>query len=152
MTKVNDDMEVYAPAADVNCDEEIKKYRTLRHQAEKEDDNAPYLSMADFIVPNDSVISKYMEMFDVGIVGAEDLSKEYKDGRRLKVSCTKRRKIFWLRNFPKSCTRWCILIHVYADMRMIRNMNCPTMSRSKLANTALVRLQATHSSRNIRRS
>lgn len=74
----DDDIEVYAPEADVNRDEVLATYRTLRQQAEKEDDEAPYLAMADFIAPKDSGIPDYLGMFAVGIFGAEDLIKEYK--------------------------------------------------------------------------
>lgn len=38
----------------------------------KEDDDAPYLFMADFIAAKDSVIPNYLEMFAVGIFCAKD--------------------------------------------------------------------------------
>lgn len=75
----DDDIEVYAPGADEGRDEVLETYRTLRQQAEKEDDEAPYLAMADFIAPKDSGIKDYIGMFAVGIFGAEELIKKYKD-------------------------------------------------------------------------
>ena len=75
----HDDIEVYAPEDDDVRDHPIEVYRTLRQQAEKEDDDAPYLAMSDFIAPKESKIKDYIGMFAVGIFGAEDLIKKYKE-------------------------------------------------------------------------
>lgn len=74
----SDDIEVYAPEHDDARGEPIEVYRTLRQQAEKEDDDAPYLAMADFIAPKESGLKDYIGMFAVGIFGAEDLIAKYK--------------------------------------------------------------------------
>eukprot|EP00178_Gracilaria_changii_P009173 TRINITY_DN26_c1_g1_i1.p1 TRINITY_DN26_c1_g1~~TRINITY_DN26_c1_g1_i1.p1 ORF type:complete len:1274 (-),score=278.80 TRINITY_DN26_c1_g1_i1:4061-7882(-) len=74
----HDDIEVYAPEDDDIRAEAIETYRTLRQQAEKEDDEAPYLAMADFIAPKESGLKDYIGMFAVGIFGAEDLIAQYK--------------------------------------------------------------------------
>ncbi len=73
-----DDIEVYAPEDEDVRDNPIGIYRTLRQQAEKEDDDAPYFAMADFIAPKETGLKDYIGMFAVGIFGAEDLIKEYK--------------------------------------------------------------------------
>lgn len=74
-----DDIEVYAPEDDGSRNEAIEVYRTLRQQAEKDDDDAPYLAMADFIAPKDSGIKDYIGMFAVGIFGADKVIAEYKE-------------------------------------------------------------------------
>lgn len=73
-----DDIEVYSPEDDDKREVPIEVYRTLRQQAEKEDDDAPYLAMADFIAPKESGVKDYIGMFAVGIFGAEDLIAKYK--------------------------------------------------------------------------
>lgn len=74
----DDDIEVYAPEDDEKRNEPIEVYRTLRQQAEKEDDDAPYLAMSDFIAPKESGLKDYVGMFAVGIFGAEELIRGYK--------------------------------------------------------------------------
>lgn len=74
-----DDIEIYAPEDDEARANPIEVYRTLRQQAEKEDDDAPYLAMADFIAPKESGVKDYIGMFAVGIFGAEDLIAQYKE-------------------------------------------------------------------------
>lgn len=74
----DDDIEVYSPEDDDGRNDALEVYRTLRQQAEKEDDDAPYLAMADFIAPKDSGIKDYIGMFAVGIFGVEDMIAEYK--------------------------------------------------------------------------
>lgn len=74
----DDDIEVYAPEDDDARSEPIASYRTLRQQAEKEDDEAPYLAMGDFIAPKESSVKDYIGMFAVGIFGAEELIAQYK--------------------------------------------------------------------------
>lgn len=75
----DDDIEVYAPSDDNKRDTALEVYRTLRQQAEKEDDDAPYLAMSDFIAPKDSGVKDYIGMFAVGIFGAEKLIQNYKE-------------------------------------------------------------------------
>lgn len=75
----HDDIEIYAPDDDESRSKPIAVYRTLRQQAEKEDDDAPYLAMADFIAPKESGVKDYIGMFAVGIFGAEELIAEYKE-------------------------------------------------------------------------
>lgn len=75
----DDDIEIYAPEDDDKRDAALETYRTLRQQAEKEDDDAPYLAMSDFIAPKDTGIKDYLGMFAVGIFGAEDLIAKYKE-------------------------------------------------------------------------
>lgn len=74
----DDDIEVYAADDDDVRDNPIEFYHTLRQQAEKEDDEAPYLAMADFIAPKESGVKDYIGMFAVGIFGAEELKAQYK--------------------------------------------------------------------------
>lgn len=74
----DDDIEIYSPNEDDSRSEPIAIYRTLRQQAEKEDDEAPYLAMADFIAPKESGVKDYIGMFAVGIFGAEELIAQYK--------------------------------------------------------------------------
>lgn len=74
-----DDVEIYAPEADDAREEPIHKFHMLRQQAEKEDDDAPYFAMSDFIAPKASGLKDYLGMFAAGIFGAEDLIKEYKE-------------------------------------------------------------------------
>lgn len=75
----HDDIEIYAPDDDESRSTPIAVYRTLRQQAEKEDDDAPYLAMADFIAPKESGAKDYIGMFAVGIFGAEELIAGYKE-------------------------------------------------------------------------
>ena len=74
----DDDIELYAPEADSDRKEPIAVYRTLRQQSEKEDDEARYLAMADFIAPKESGMKDYIGMFAVGIFGAEELIAQYR--------------------------------------------------------------------------
>lgn len=74
----DDDIEVYSPDDDDHRVNPIAVYRTLRQQAEKEDDEAPYLAMADFIAPKKSGVKDYIGMFAVGIFGTEELIAQYK--------------------------------------------------------------------------
>lgn len=74
----HDDIEVYSPEDEDERSEPIAIFRTLRQQAEKEDDDAPYLAMSDFIAPKESGVKDYIGMFAVGIFGAEELIAEYK--------------------------------------------------------------------------
>lgn len=75
-----DDIEIYAPEADSSRGEPIATFRTLRQQAEKEDDaGAKYLAMADFIAPKDCGVKDYLGMFANGIFGCEALIAEYKE-------------------------------------------------------------------------
>lgn len=74
----DDDIEVYSPEEDEVRSTPIEVFRTLRQQAEKEDDEAPYLAMSDFIAPKATGLKDYLGMFAVGIFGAEDLIVKYK--------------------------------------------------------------------------
>lgn len=74
-----DDVEVYSPDSDGARTEPLATFRTLRQQAEKEDEaGACYLAMADFIAPKDSGVKDYLGMFANGIFGCEELIAEYK--------------------------------------------------------------------------
>lgn len=74
----DDDIEVYSPEADESRTDPVGTFYTLRQQAEKEDDDAPYFAMADFIAPKSTGLKDYIGMFAIGIFGAEDLIQEYK--------------------------------------------------------------------------
>jgi 5-methyltetrahydrofolate--homocysteine methyltransferase len=72
---INDeDVEVYT---DETRTEVKAKFCMLRQQAEQEDDDAKYLSQADFIAPKDSGIADFMGMFAVSCFGCEDQCKRY---------------------------------------------------------------------------
>jgi len=69
---VGDDLEIFAPADDLNRNGSapIGKFCTLRQQAEKETDE-PYLALSDFVAPKSSNVRDYVGAFAVGIHGSD---------------------------------------------------------------------------------
>ncbi|KAF0976209.1 hypothetical protein FDP41_004884 [Naegleria fowleri] len=71
-----DDIEIYDPT----IPEEKKVIGTfygLRQQAEKENEDEPYLCMSDFIAPKSTGLNDYIGQFAVSIFGAEELATKY---------------------------------------------------------------------------
>lgn len=77
-TQCIDDIEVYDPETFESSGEKkhIATFYGLRQQAEKEVEDEPYMSISDFIAPQE-VGNDYIGQFAVTIFGAEDLAKEY---------------------------------------------------------------------------
>jgi len=71
---IGEDVEVYA---DEDRSEAIATFRMLRQQMEKENEEDPYLSQADFIAPKESGIKDYFGTMAVGIFGADKLVAKY---------------------------------------------------------------------------
>eukprot|EP00184_Porphyridium_aerugineum_P000348 CAMPEP_0184698692 /NCGR_PEP_ID=MMETSP0313-20130426/5215_1 /TAXON_ID=2792 /ORGANISM="Porphyridium aerugineum, Strain SAG 1380-2" /LENGTH=1237 /DNA_ID=CAMNT_0027157663 /DNA_START=185 /DNA_END=3898 /DNA_ORIENTATION=- len=76
---VGDDIELYSDddhRSDATC---IGKLHTLRQQVEKDDEDAVYYAMSDFIAPKSTGIKDYIGMFAVTSgLGVEELIKQYK--------------------------------------------------------------------------
>ena len=68
-----EDVEVYS---DETRSQVLAKFCMLRQQAEKEND-APYLSQADFIAPKESGIPDYLGMFAVACFGCDEQVKKH---------------------------------------------------------------------------
>ncbi|KAA8490491.1 Methionine synthase [Porphyridium purpureum] len=77
---VGDDIEVYANDEARSDGTRTTVLHTIRQQVEKEDENARYLALADFIAPKDSGIADYVGMFAVTAgLGTENLIRKYKE-------------------------------------------------------------------------
>jgi len=76
----DDDIELYDGDDERSDATRIGVLHTLRQQLEKEDLEAPYLAMSDFIAPKESGVKDYIGMFAVTAgIGLEDVIKEAKD-------------------------------------------------------------------------
>jgi 5-methyltetrahydrofolate--homocysteine methyltransferase len=69
-----EDVEVYADEA---RNAPLATFCMLRQQAEKENDNEPYFSQADFVAPKDSGVADYLGLFAVACFGADKAAAEY---------------------------------------------------------------------------
>ncbi|EFC50443.1 5-methyltetrahydrofolate-homocysteine methyltransferase [Naegleria gruberi] len=77
-SKSLDDIEIYDPT----CPEEKKQIGTfygLRQQAEKENDEEPFMCISDFIAPKTTGLNDYIGQFAVSIFGAEELAAKYQE-------------------------------------------------------------------------
>jgi len=73
---LGDDIQLYKD--DDDRSEVIATFYTLRQQAQKEDNDQPYMAMSDFIAPKSSGIKDYLGMFAVSAgFGCDELVKKY---------------------------------------------------------------------------
>lgn len=73
---VGDDIVLYKD--DEARDEVLTTFHTLRQQAQKEDNDAPYIAMSDFIASKESGVKDYLGLFAVSSgFGCDELAKKY---------------------------------------------------------------------------
>jgi 5-methyltetrahydrofolate--homocysteine methyltransferase len=72
--RVGEDVEVYE---DESRSVAKAKFCMLRQQAEKENPDEPYMSLADFVAPKDTGVKDYLGMFAVGCFGVDSEVMRY---------------------------------------------------------------------------